>query len=385
MEYVAGGNLQQRMKVRMEFEEIASLAGQTLSALAFLHDQGVMHRDIKPANILCVTPNHYKLADFGVSRDITSLPSKQGTAEYMAPEVHAWAPYSYQADIWSVGVVLFECMDELPRGNPRTDGRRWCKGVLHKFTRYHDQCEQSPDMSGSDAFELIRLVKDAMLRLDADERLSARRCVRHYSYLWEDQGGSEDSDAGSGANTPTNAHPNGSFSPKSPGSPEGDEAEEETSRNVHRDGEGTPEWGRQPQDFRNEAKTAIRGDSAYNPASAPYHPPSGGETINDQAATGPSSISRGMLNGPARVFPSLPSLSKPRNHTRSISDGGIKRRRDSQSSAEGGEKDGSVTPGPLAPDRSGSEDAAAGLDASSSAKNHKRSKPSVSIPAHRTP
>ncbi|KAF6241781.1 hypothetical protein HO173_000493 [Letharia columbiana] len=217
MEYVAGGNLQQRMKVRMEFEEIASLAGQALSALAFLHDQGVMHRDIKPANILCVTPNHYKLADFGVSRDITSLPSKQGTAEYMAPEVHASAPYSYEADIWSMPCCV------------------WM---------------QTNDYQREDA-------------------------LRHYSYLWEDQGGSEDSDAGSGANTPTNAHPNGSFSPKSPGSPEGDEAEEETSRNVHRDGEGTPEWGRQPQDFRNEAKTAIRGDSVYNPASAPPHPPSG--------------------------------------------------------------------------------------------------------------
>lgn len=82
MEYVAGGTLLQRLRVDMEFGEVAHLAHQTLAAVFFLHDQGVMHRDIKPANILCVTPDHYKLADFGVSKDVAPFLSKEGTAEY---------------------------------------------------------------------------------------------------------------------------------------------------------------------------------------------------------------------------------------------------------------------------------------------------------------
>ena len=91
----------------MGFGEIANLANQTLAALVFLHDQKILHRDIKPQNILCVTPNHYKLADFGVSKEIAPSMSKQGTAEYFAPEVYDQTPYSFSADIVSNELFFF--------------------------------------------------------------------------------------------------------------------------------------------------------------------------------------------------------------------------------------------------------------------------------------
>ena len=88
MEYVPGGDLLHQMKIRMGFGQITNLASQTLAGLAFIYEQGVMHRDIKPANILCVTLNNYKLAAFGVSKEVVPLLSMQGTKEYMAPELH---------------------------------------------------------------------------------------------------------------------------------------------------------------------------------------------------------------------------------------------------------------------------------------------------------
>lgn len=57
----------------MGFDQIAKLIGPILSALVFLHDENVIHWDLKPANILCVTPNHYSLADFGVSREVVTF------------------------------------------------------------------------------------------------------------------------------------------------------------------------------------------------------------------------------------------------------------------------------------------------------------------------
>ena len=99
MEYAAGGNLVYQIDMGMGLDKIANLSNQTLAALAFLHDQGVMHRDIKPQNILCMTPDHYKLADFGVSKEAAPFISRRGTAEYMAAEAYDLAPYSYPADI----------------------------------------------------------------------------------------------------------------------------------------------------------------------------------------------------------------------------------------------------------------------------------------------
>ena len=400
----------------MSFDEIANLANQTLAALVFLHDQGVMHRDIKPANILCVTPNHYKLADFGVSKEVAPLLSKQGTAEYMAPEVHDQVPYSYPADMWSLGVVLFQCMDDLPDRRPGPDGREWCQEVFRKFIKYHWKCEVLLHMNGDDDFELILLVKNAMLHMDPDDRWPAQKCLRCYRYLWKDLGIGEDADAGSGANTPTQANPNNSFPPPSLSTSEGDEAGEETAIIVHPN-------GRKPQLFRNEERSMV---SAQSKAGSSFRPPSlqsigrgqvydpsvipslpsidGGKTYDPSTVTHRSSstgggtlyhpgiihlpsIGGGKLYDPGHFFPSIPSVSGITNHTRSISDGSIKRRRDSHASADGYYNDGSVTPGRRAPYRPGNEVAAPGLDyfpanqwANSSAFNHKRSKSSTSNP-----
>ena len=390
MEYVAGGNiLRQMTRGPMGHGKIANLASQTLAALVFLHDQGVMHRDIKPANILCVTPDHYKLADFGVSKEVASLLSKQGTAEYMAPEVHDLAPYSYSADIWSLGVVLFECMGGLPSGRPGMSGQRWCEEILRRCERYYWRCEH---VNASEKSELANTIKDTMLLMGPDDRLSARRCLEDYRNLWTDLMDSEDSEAESGTTTPIQAHPNGLFPPNSLEGSEGDEGEEETSSTARWNGAGTAE-GRGPRIFRNEDRTTVaaRGSTRAPFLGSPPHFPSyvGGPKLYDPSNVipWPPSISGGELYDPGRVISSVPSMSETEEHRRSISEGSLKRRRDSHDSAEGVEEDGSVTPGRRAPYHPGNEVAAPGLDyfpashwVNSRTSNPKRIRSSVSEP-----
>ena len=393
MEYVAGGNLLDQMRMGMQVGEIANLANQTLAALIFLHDQAVMHRDIKPANILCVSRNHYKLADFGVSKDVAPVLSKQGTVEYMAPEVHDRAPYSCPADMWSLGVVLFECMDELPGGCPGAGGRRWCEKVLSKFMLYyHRNLKRPPKWEGKETIELLLFIKEALLLMDPNERQSARECHGNYQNLLEVVGSGEGSEAGDGANTPTQAHPRGSFPPASLNTSEDDEAGEETSSTVRWNGEGTPEQGREPRYIQNEDKSAVttqssartsRGSFFQSPPSfggGPIYDPS--RVILDYPSIGEgSTYDPGVTHlpsvgyDPAHHFASVPSMSETGPLARSISEGSIKRRRDSKTSTEGDENDGSVT---------GNEASAAGsgddLVSSpsvvniTSTKSHKRSK-----------
>ena len=159
MEYVAGGNLEDQKteasEAGMAFSQITNLAKQMLSALVFLHDQSIVHRDIKPANILCVIPGHYKLADFGVAREMAPLLSMQGSPAYMAPEVDESSPYGEPADVWSLEVVLFECMNRLPNRDPRLGQWEWAEKILNRLMRYLSRCERSPEMTNSAATGLV--------------------------------------------------------------------------------------------------------------------------------------------------------------------------------------------------------------------------------------
>ena len=372
MEYVAGGNLSQQISTGMEFGKIANLANQILSALVFLHDQGVLHRDIKPANILCVTPDHYKLADFGVSKEVAPSLSRQGTTEYMAPEVFDLAPYSFTADIWSLGVVLLECMAGLPDGHPG-NGRKWYKELFAILLAYHRQCVQI--LAEGDALDFIRFVKTALLQLKPDKRLSARKCLEDYQELLQRLAHNIDLDAGSGANTPTQAHPHGSFRTNSLEASEDNDAGEETSRTAQSNDGGTPEEGRE---YRNEdrptmtsfdkARDLLLGSLAsptpsigerklHDSRSFPFTPASiVEERIYDPANVipWPTSSAKGVLYDPGRVISSIPSTS-------SVSDASTKSRRDSDASAKDVEEDGSVTPRRRAPYHPGNEAASPGL------------------------
>lgn len=92
--------------------EVRVIAAQLVSALRYLHEHRIVHRDMKPQNILIGSDGVVKLCDFGFARAMSCntlvLTSIKGTPLYMAPELVQEQPYNYTADLWSLGVILYE-------------------------------------------------------------------------------------------------------------------------------------------------------------------------------------------------------------------------------------------------------------------------------------
>uniref|UniRef100_A0A8C5IA66 Mitogen-activated protein kinase kinase kinase kinase n=1 Tax=Junco hyemalis TaxID=40217 RepID=A0A8C5IA66_JUNHY len=123
MEFCGGGSLQDIYHVTgpLSEQQIAYVSRETLQGLYYLHSKGKMHRDIKGANILLTDNGHVKLADFGVSAQITATLAKRksfiGTPYWMAPEVAAVerkGGYNQLCDLWAVGITAIELAELQP-------------------------------------------------------------------------------------------------------------------------------------------------------------------------------------------------------------------------------------------------------------------------------
>ena len=118
-DYAAGGTLHHQIVAARKSAKhlpVAALlrwAAQLASALHAIHSEKVMHRDVKPSNILLTEKLDIKLGDFGLSRPHNSIDlatTACGTPYYMSPELINAERYSYPADVWAFGCVLFELL-----------------------------------------------------------------------------------------------------------------------------------------------------------------------------------------------------------------------------------------------------------------------------------
>ncbi|KAK4283373.1 hypothetical protein QN277_000328 [Acacia crassicarpa] len=119
LEYMDLGTLDTLLKNNGTFSEsqLAAVARQVLNGLSYLHANKIIHRDIKPSNLLVNRDMEVKISDFGVSkvmcRTLDACNSYVGTCAYMSPERFDPDRYGgnydgYAADIWSLGLTLFE-------------------------------------------------------------------------------------------------------------------------------------------------------------------------------------------------------------------------------------------------------------------------------------
>jgi serine/threonine protein kinase len=116
MQYVEGGTLENMMGKPMPLDEMVRYTGEIASALDYAHEKGILHRDVKPSNVLIDRDRGgwSLLSDFGLARmvegtsHLTGSGVGVGTPQYMPPEQGQGGKVDHRADIYSLGVVLYE-------------------------------------------------------------------------------------------------------------------------------------------------------------------------------------------------------------------------------------------------------------------------------------
>ncbi|KAA9392922.1 PASTA domain-containing protein [Kocuria coralli] len=96
-------------------DDVLNYIGQTARALAAAHAQGLVHRDVKPGNLMITPEKRVKVTDFGIARvadqvPLTATGQVMGTAQYLSPEQATGQTVMGSSDIYSLGVIGYECL-----------------------------------------------------------------------------------------------------------------------------------------------------------------------------------------------------------------------------------------------------------------------------------
>ncbi len=170
MELVEGQPLSNLLRPHapMDPAVVRELMALTADALAAAHAAGIVHRDIKPANLMVLPDRQVKITDFGIARAadglaLTATGQVMGTPQYLSPEQAEGGTATFASDIYSLGVVAFECLA----------GYRPFAGDTPVTTALAHLREPVPELPAEVPSDLARVVRRAMSKSPGDRFGSA--------------------------------------------------------------------------------------------------------------------------------------------------------------------------------------------------------------------
>jgi tetratricopeptide (TPR) repeat protein len=176
MEFVKGQDLSDWVSTNPDFPTITKLFAGIASALAAVHEKGVIHRDLKPDNIRVTTEGQPKIMDFGLAKTmegsvaLTKAGAMVGTALYMSPEQCRGAQLDYRADLYSLGAVLYWALT----GQPPFLG----DSIVQVIMQHIQQAPVPPTSRNPNIPESLEKLCLAMLAKNPAERPSSAEAVR---------------------------------------------------------------------------------------------------------------------------------------------------------------------------------------------------------------
>jgi serine/threonine-protein kinase len=176
MAYIDGRTLRDLINHGLTPGESVAIVRQILDAAGFGHRHGVIHRDLKPMNVIVDATGLVTVTDFGIARagvsDITEEGSVMGTAHYLSPEQAQGLEVGPESDLYSVGVILYECLT----GRVPFEGDSAVAIALRQMSEQPPAPSAwNPDVSPAlDAVVMKALRRDPYERFrDADEFIAA--------------------------------------------------------------------------------------------------------------------------------------------------------------------------------------------------------------------
>jgi len=195
MEFLEGQSLREMLDsgVVLPLKRICSIAAKVATALNYAHENGVVHRDIKPANIMILRNRDVKIMDFGIALIPTGSRTQAGTAlgspKYMAPEQLAGKATDGRADIFSLGVMLYEMLT----GSTPFNGDN-LSAIMYKIL--NEEPVLPGTLNARVPAEFDRIVARALAKRPEDRYQTAKEFARDLRHYYEVLVSQEESQGG---------------------------------------------------------------------------------------------------------------------------------------------------------------------------------------------